>query len=246
MSRKYLNSPIIEAVCEFRLAPDSQWDLTVPGLVYEKVSKEFPSKEQRLVQEVELTQGPQGMQQQIRTSERALFLTDDRKVFIQVGPYLLAVNCLKPYPTWYGFKPKIEKAFNALINTVDVKGLQRIGLRYINRIEISNQQVRLEDYFEFYPFLSHNLPQNMINFAIQCLFPFSDGRDSCRVQLTNALPEKPDSISLLLDLDYFLAQPQAVSANETLKWVEKAHQQVEEIFEGCITERLREVFQEVK
>lgn len=181
ISREYLNPPIIEAICEFRLAPDSQWDLTVPGLIYEKVGKEFPNKEQRLIQEVELTQGPQGMQQQIRTSERVLFLTNDRKVFMQVGPHLLAVNCLKPYPTWDGFKPKIENAFSALTGTVDIKGLQRIGLRYINRIEIAGQPVKLEDYFEFYPFLGRNLPQNMINFIVVCVLPFFDGRESCRI-----------------------------------------------------------------
>ena len=79
MRRKYRNPPIIEAVCEFRLAPDSKWDLTIPGLVYEKVSKEFPNKEQRLIQEVEITKGSQGIQQQIRTSERILFLNSDRK-----------------------------------------------------------------------------------------------------------------------------------------------------------------------
>lgn len=174
------------------------------------------------------------MQQQIRTSERVLFLTNDRKVFMQVGPHLLAVNCLKPYPTWDGFKPKIENAFSALTGTVDIKGLQRIGLRYINRIEIAGQPVKLEDYFEFYPFLGRNLPQNMINFIVVCVLPFFDGRDSCRIQLTNAVSEKPGNISLLLDLDYFLAQPQSVLANQALEWVESAHQQVEEVFEGCM------------
>lgn len=246
MRRKYLNPPIIEAVCEFRLAHDSKWDLTIPGLVYEKVTNEFPNKEQRLIQEVEFTQSPQGIQQQIRTSERVLFLTNDRKTFIQVGPHFLAINCLKPYPTWEGFKPWIEKAFSTLIETVDVERLQRIGLRYINRIEIPSRSIDLDNYFEFRPFLGQNLPQNMENFIVQCLLPFFDGRDSCKVQLTNAVPERPDNISFLLDLDYFLAQAQTVSANQALEWVEDAHQKVEEIFEGCIAERLREIFQEVK
>jgi len=246
MSKRYANPPIIEAVCEFRLTPDSKWDLTIPGLIYEKVSKEFPNKEQRLIQEVEITQSPQGIQQQIQTNERILFLTDDRKTFIQVGPHLLAINCLKPYPTWDGFKPRIENAFSALTDTVDVKGLQRIGLRYINRIEIPGQSVNLDDYFEFRPFLGQNLPQNVANFIVGCLLPFFDERDACRIRLTNAVPEKPESTAFLLDLDYFLAQPRAVSANQALEWVESAHQQVEEIFEGCITECLRKVFQEVK
>jgi len=58
MGRKYANPSIVEAVCEFRLSPDTPWDLTVPGLVYEKVRSEFPHREQRLFQEVEIAQGP--------------------------------------------------------------------------------------------------------------------------------------------------------------------------------------------
>jgi len=246
MSRKYGNDPIVEAVCEFRLMPDSEWDLTIPGLVYEKVRSDFPNKEQRIIQEVELTQSSQGIQQNTRTRERAIFLTNDRKMFIQVGPHLLAISCLKPYPTWEGFKPWIEKAFNALAHTVDVKVLQRIGLRYVNRIEIGGKPVKLEDYFEFYPFLGQNLPQDMLNFNMVCVLPFFDGRDSCRVQLTNAVPDEFGNIVILLDLDYFLSQPLAFLANQALEWVDSAHQEVEDIFEGCLAERLREIFREVK
>jgi uncharacterized protein (TIGR04255 family) len=50
----------------------------------------------------------------------------------------------------------------------------------------------------------------------------------------------------MLDIDYFLAQPRAVEVAQSLQWVEKAHTRVEEIFDGCITNRLRELFEEVK
>jgi hypothetical protein len=33
MGKSYAKPPIVEAVCEFRLSPDTEWDLTVPGLV---------------------------------------------------------------------------------------------------------------------------------------------------------------------------------------------------------------------
>jgi len=246
VGKKYANPPIIEAVCEFRLTHDSAWDLTTPGLVYEEVREDFPNKEQRLIQEVEMTPGPRGLDQKIRTSERILFLTNERKTFIQVGPHLLAVNCLKHYPTWGEFKPRIEKAFRALTHTVDIKGLQRIGLRYINMIEIPGQSINLDIYFEFRPFLGQKLPQNMLNFIIGCELPFFDKRDSCRVELTRAVSDKPEISAFVLDLDYFLVQPQTVSADQALEWVETAHQNLEEIFEGCITESLREIFQEVK
>ena len=246
MSRKYINKPIIEAVCEFRLTSDSNWDLTIPGMIYEKIKDEFPHKEQRLVQDAEIIKVPQGIQQRLTANERILFFTDDRKIFIQVGRHLLAINCLKPYPSWDQFRPKIEKAFNALVNTILVNEFQRIGLRYINLIQIPGQAIDLDKNFEFRPFLGSRLPQNMANFLIRCVLPFFDGRDSCTIQLTNAVPEQPESSAFILDLDYFNTPPQAVSVNQALNWVENAHLQVEKSFEGCITEDLRMIFQEVK
>jgi uncharacterized protein (TIGR04255 family) len=244
MGRKYANPPIVEAVCEFRLTPETRWDLTVPGLLYEKLKESFPQKEQRIIQEVELAQGSEGLQQQIRTSERIMFFTSDRKMLVQVGTRLLVVNALKPYPHWEGFKPRIEMAWKSLQATIEVHGLERIGLRYINHIELPAQGVELSEYFEFYPFVGQRLPQQVVSFIAGVEFSYADGRDHCRVQLTPILGSVGKHL-LMLDLDYFVARPRSVEVAKVIDWIEEAHNRVEEIFEGCITEKLREMFAEV-
>lgn len=247
MSRKYENSPIIEAVCEFQLSSDSQWDLTVHGFIYEKVKDVYKNKEERRIREVELTNIPEGLKQKVSIHERTLFLTDDKKTFIQIGQKLLAINRLAPYQTWKEFKPEIDRAFIAMTNTVEVKGLQRIGLRYINKIEIPSKTIDLDKYFEFKPSLGKNLSQiTFESFVIGFVVSFFDGRDSCKVQLTSVESAQPDKCAFILDLDYYLAKPQTVSKDETLVWVENAHQKVEDIFEGCITDSLRNIFKEIK
>ncbi len=245
VSRQYSNPPIIEAVCEFRFTPDTEWDLTIPGFIYEKLNTDFPHKEERAVQEVTISGGPKGIEQQMRTTQRMVFLTNDKKTLIQVGPHRLAVNRLKPYPTWAGFKPQIAKAFSALTDTLEeVRGLERIALRYINRIEIPSESVDLDDYFEFRPFLGKELPQHMISFILGCVLPFSEDRDACKVQLVSAVPEQPDNSAFLLTLDYFVTKAQAVSPDQALGWVESAHEQIENLFEGCIKDTLRGIFGE--
>ncbi|MCI0329524.1 MAG: TIGR04255 family protein [candidate division Zixibacteria bacterium] len=248
-SRKYSNPPIIEAVCEFRLNPESKWDLTIPGILYEKVNTEFPHKETRLIQETVIKQGPEGTEQQLRTSERAVFLTQDRRIFIQIGPNLLAVNSLKPYPTWEKFKPRIENVYKALTEVMDVKSFERLGLRYINRIEIPqepNKRFDLEKYFEFRPYLGKKLPTDLDFFSMGCVLKFFDERDLCSVRLRNAVAENKANTAFLLDMDYFLAKSSDVPASEAMNWVEMAHEKVEEIFEGCISDKLREIFMEIK
>lgn len=248
MNKKYHNPPIIETVCEFRLTPDSNWDLTVPGLIYEKVKDEFKTKEQGVIQELEIAPRPSGLPPKMRTGESVRFLSDDKLKFIRVGPRVLAIHCLRPYPSWGGFKPMVEKAFQALTSTTQVEIFQRIGLMYVNRIEIpsSSTKIKLEEYFEFRPFLGLNLPQDMTNFIVGCQLPFFDGRDMCRIELTRAIPGKPKHLACILMLDYSLAKSQAVSVTDVPNWIESAHQNVVTIFEGCITDRLRELFEVVK
>ncbi|MGC8825516.1 MAG: TIGR04255 family protein [Anaerolineae bacterium] len=239
---KYRNPPIVEAVCEFRLSRDTPWDLTVPGLLYEKLREQFPNREQRLVQEFEISEGPQGIQQQIRSSERIMLFGEDRKMFVQLGPHLLAINVLKPYPTWALFKSKIQLAWESLLTTIEVKGVERIGLRYINRIEIPVAADRIKEYLEFYIFLGEDLPQQMVSFLAGGEFTFASGRDRCRVQLSSMSRESQEQTELLLDIDYFLARPKELPPGDALDWIEAAHERVECIFEGCITDVLRESF----
>jgi uncharacterized protein (TIGR04255 family) len=249
MNKNYSNPPIVEVVCELRASPDSEWDITIPGMIFEKLRDDFPNKEQRIFQEFEQKQEINTIQQQIRSDERAIFFSGDRKTFIQIGNRLLAVNRLKPYISWNEFKPKIEKALNAFYKSTQINKFQRIGLRYINRIEIPGQEVKLENYFNFRPYVGDNLPKKLVSsFIVGCLFPFFDGRDICKIELSNVIPDNKDNSAFLLDIDYFyfLDHNSAILINEILEWIESAHQNIEEMFIACITDQLKESFQEAK
>jgi uncharacterized protein (TIGR04255 family) len=238
----YTNPPIIEAVCEFRFTPDTEWDATVPGLIYTAVQERFPKKEQRIIQNVEVSpQSPTQGEVRVQQNKRTVFLTEDKNTQIQIAPYLLAINRLKPYNKWDGFEADIKYALDILASKVELKGLQRIGLRYINKIEIpatGTSDVDLEEYFEFRPQLGQKLSQNpMIDFIVGCVQSYADGRDNCRTQLKTS-----GGTTFILDMDYFLAKPGAVALDQALKWVDEAHLNIEIVFESCIKDPLREVF----
>lgn len=247
MGKTYRNPPIVEAVCEFRLAPNAKWDITSPGMIYEQVRNEFRIKEQSVFQQSVVTSGPTGAPPILSKVESVRFLSDDKLRLIQVAPRILAINCLRPYPSWEGFKPMIENAFDVLTDVTQADFFQRIGLMYVNRIEIPSPSatIKLDEYFEYRLFLGQNLPKNVASFMVGSIFPFENGRDLCRVELITAMPEKPKHAACILTLDYFLAKPKAFSAPEVRDWVENAHQNIETTFEGCITDSLRRIFEEV-
>lgn len=139
----------------------------------------------------------------------------------------------------------IRQGLDAYLEVTNPKGVQRIGLRYINRIEIPSRRIELEDFFEFRPFVGPNLPQELGPFIVGIQAPYESSRDGLRLQITNAAIETPDRVAVMLDVDYFLAQPGQVSLNHLFEWLEIAHNHVEEVFEACITDRLRQMFEEV-
>lgn len=248
MKRKYKNNPIIEAVCEFQLSPDTKWDLTIPGLFYEKINKEFPNKEQRLAQELEVVHGTEGIQQKLRASERVLFLNSERNNIIQVGTQLLAVNRLKPYEEWGKFKKVIETAYNTLRETVEFQVHRKISLRYGNRIDIplTDKDIDLDKYFDFRPYLGKAIPQQMNSLYVGCVVEYPNKVDLCKITLSNTVSGKPNCVSFVLELEYLSQNTQPVSADKALSWVEHAHDIIYETFEGCLTEPLREIFEEIK
>ncbi len=248
---KYNNPPIIESICEIKFTDDTNWDITVPGLIFEDIRTDYPQKEQRATQEIIFSMSgapPTRTHSQIKRQDYAVFLTNDKKSLIQVGPRVLVINRLRPYPIWNDFKLQINYAFDKLMGRVEIRGIQRIGLRYINKIEIQmeNKLVSLDKYFDFRPFCGERLPQTHGDFIVGCVFPYSDDRDLCRIEITRAMPENEGSLAFLLSIDYFLNKPRNVSPDQTINWIEGAHGEVEKLFEGCILPPLRDIFQEVK
>ncbi|MGH8060005.1 MAG: TIGR04255 family protein [Candidatus Entotheonellia bacterium] len=245
MGRQYNKPPLIEAVCEFRFEPGEPWDLAIPGLLYERLRETFPKRRQARALETTMLAGPDAIQQQMTQVDRLQMLREDETALVQVSPHLLSVNHLKPYPSWAGFISLIREALEVYRTTAKPKGLQRIGLRYINRIEMPGKRLDLEYYFDFYPFVGTRLPEDFGNFLVAIHLLFQERRDILRLQLSDTPADQPDVSAFTLDLDYFLAQTDKVNFESVLGWLEEAHDTVEETFEGCIKDTLRERFEEV-
>jgi uncharacterized protein (TIGR04255 family) len=158
VSKLYKKSPIVEAVCEIQFGEESPWDPTIPGRIYERVRNTFPTLRQAERVTVNLALNPEEFGPQFGTVSLMQFLRKDEKALIQVGVNLLSVSVLKPYPSWPKFLALIKRGFNAYSDVAPPKTIRRIGLRYINQIEVPGHDIRLEDYFEFCPHIGGRTP----------------------------------------------------------------------------------------
>jgi uncharacterized protein (TIGR04255 family) len=239
----YRNPPVIEAVCEFRFPKGTQWPEDITEKFYEKVKDSFPHKEVHKGQELEITAKEDDFRHKIVSIERTTLQSEKPRIQIHIGNRILSIHCLQPYPSWEVFLPRIQRAFDTIRKVTDITGIDRIGLLYLDKIEIPEGGDTLGEYFNFYPFIGKNLPKNFINFIVGCEFPFADMRDICRLQLTRALQERPGYSTFILSTDYYLAKRHMISQDDVDEWLENAHQEVREIFEGSITDKMRALFE---
>src|SRR5215218_1443830 len=112
MYEPLVRPPLVEAVCEFRFAPTDQWDLTVPGRLYDRIREEFPLREQAqsFGFALQLDEGAKPAVPAVqRTSDRVLMKRENGSALVQVGPHQLAVHHKLPYPGWANFYALIKR-----------------------------------------------------------------------------------------------------------------------------------------
>lgn len=247
MSKRYKKSPVIEALCEFQFVPSKSWDLIIPGLIYEKVKKEFPDRQQKIGIGFKFRATKKGFEHKVEPAPpRIQFHRKNRTALIQIAPDLLVINQLKPYPTWAKFKQMILETLKIYKKVVKPKGFKRIVLKYINKINIKAKSVDLSEYFNFYPYISKDLPQSYTNFISRVEIPYEKNRDRMIVAIGGTPSESLNMQSIILDINYIMANPEAIPIEEFKKWIDHAHSVVEKTYESCIKNKSRVLFEEVK
>jgi len=249
MSKRYKVPPIVEALCEFQFANtdlDVPWDITLIGLVYDKLKGIFPKKQQlplnlAIVASSEINE----QNEEIPLLPLIRLSSSDDTKLVQLGQNLLTVNHLKPYSSWEEFLPIIENALKEYIDVAKPKKFRRLALKYNNRIEVPKIDINLEKLFQFRPLIPQNLSENIEAFLIGANLPQNE-EDVLRMQLGTINSGNPDTLAFLLEITYVFSRPREIPLADALQRLDTAHKHVEEAFEACLTNELKQMFGEVK
>ncbi|MBN9387407.1 MAG: TIGR04255 family protein [Chloroflexi bacterium] len=243
MGEQYANPPLIEAFCQFNFEQDTDWDATMPGLVFNQLKDEgFTKKKQanKIGFEIQVV-GNQSNPQLIPVADRVQFYNEEETALFQVGPYFLAINVLKPYPSWITFKDLISKGLQAYLNVTEAKTFKTVSLRYINDFEFEGINISLEKNFDFRPHFPQGFPENYGPFLLGSQFNYDEGQNQLQIQLTT-VENGPDKTKLRLDLVYATQNLEGLKSEEILNWLELAHDRIEFGFEHSLKEDLKRTF----
>ena len=243
--RRYRKPPVIEALCEIHFA-DSEWDDTVPGAFYERVKKKYPRKRQRKVQEAQITLGPEQAAAGVRQLPPWMqFISEEKHRMVQIARNLLVVNQLHPYPHFEEWEPDIYWALGIYDELARPKKVERLGMRYINRVLIPEREVRMENYFTIYPNLPERLGDTHGPFLVRVEVPQTPQNHTVLITFGTALPPDPaqQEHAFMLDLYDIVHINGRIDEQILKKEVGRAHENIVLAFEDSITDRLRILFE---
>lgn len=158
------------------------------------------------------------------------------------------ISRLAPYQSWVPFAREARRLWTLYQEVVGQCALQRLGVRYINRIDIPLPLDDFGDYLRTAPVVSEHLPQGLSHYLMSVTIPIDEVVNAVVTEAilpASAPSGKPDTgpiVSLLLDIDV----SQAVSIPENMSDVwdrfEHLRRVKNHVFEACITDKTRELF----
>lgn len=239
-NRHYDKAPIKEAVIDIQIDGASSRSVTVFA------GASLPSgyvPRQTIVKGLlrgQLTSGrlsAEGKQDEIGY----VFVGGDGKHVAQFKTDGFTFSRLAPYLTWEQLRDEARTLERIYTQLVGPHRVIRIGLRYVNQIDMPNPVRDFRDFVRVYPEISSDLPQLLSGFFMQAQIPQTDIDAMLVISEAMVPPPNEAHVSLILDIDVFRQGNVAKSGDEVWEVLEVLRLRKNLVFEGCITNNTREL-----
>ncbi len=241
--KSYAKPPITEAVIDFRF--DSQFTDEQIEKLRQSFSKIF-DEEQEISQfqvKYDFAKMNASLSKKVidgyKLNKKAM---DD--IFI-ISRQSITTSRLAPYPGWEEFLRTSQENWQRARETIGYKTISRIGIRYINRIDIPRIEgaefINLEDYFNFY-LNTPNIPMKLVSFS--GIGDFESVSGDFKMKIITSPIQGPSTIffSFLLDIDLYLDHDVPQRDDKVVEQLTRMRALKNEVFESCITNLTRKLF----
>jgi uncharacterized protein (TIGR04255 family) len=238
----YRRAPIIEAIIDLRTAP--VLDEKLVEKISKKLAKRYPNRAMQHTTEflVDGTGGNVAIQQKASGFQ---LTTDDQADIAIVGQNGLVAARLPPYPGWDIFRSAARANFFDWRQVAPAHPIVRIGVRYINRIDIptgSTMTVNLDNYLTMHP-KADAFERPLHGFMVQATIPTFLPHWSATLTTAPFQPNPiPGHISIVLDIEVF--RTSEIPASEENLWVTLDESRIikNDLFERALTPAAKELF----
>lgn len=171
--------------------------------------------------------------------------TSDMTEILLLLPTSFTISQLPPYQGWDTFQSRFIRDWNVLRRVTGFQTIKRVGVRYINRIDIpaTKSVFEYEKYLNVYPKMPELL-NPLEAYAIQTVAHLKD--INCQLKLSTANVPSPilDHGSFVIDQDISTEVNPPQSDKDLFDLLNKIRIQKNSIFEACISPHARKLFNE--
>lgn len=231
---RYAKPPIIEAVIDF------QFSEPIPEKIRDKLARELKSAfPNRLLEkeinlsvvsdsQVDLDHQPSGLK----------LLSEDNLDIILIRQKNLANARLAPYQGWEVLRDRTVSVWRKASKFLTLQSISRIGVRFINRLDIPAESVRVADWATID--LKTPLGSKINEFGMRVVS--RDGASGSILIFGSTKSPLLHHNSFMLDIDVFVENEIPKRETEVWQLVEELREKKNLLFEHSITEGTRRLF----
>lgn len=241
MPQRYRRPPITEAVIEVRFGAPVTND--VVDKVAKRLADRYPLSEHGDISEIAVQIGDRPVLRQGPPLRHYKLRSLDAADILLLQPNSVAISRLPPYPGWEAILERFIRDYEDCRTWLGNPQPIRLGVRYINRIDVpSPGPIRVEDYLQLVPHFE-NRDQMLTNYAMQVVLPVADGAYSATLNSATVPSPILAHQSFILDIDISREGDLPRKVEGLRQFLEEIRGHKNEIFESCVTDRARALFQ---
>lgn len=235
-------TPIVEALLELRFEPSEAVKMEQIEAFAEAVAAHFPVKKPIYEQIFAFKTEPPAASQSIQPVGLDLRNTAKNRVLLP-RVERLATSYLPLYESWPALRETLKTYYEIYSKHVPHGPLLRLGMRYINRVEVTftDGRVDLDEYLKTGPRLptEYGLEDAVASYDSTVLMPIPTADQLCRARISYQLPEPQDANvqSMILDIDVFYVIAEPLEWDAIAQRFEDMRQARNSIFFGTFTEK---------
>jgi uncharacterized protein (TIGR04255 family) len=150
---------------------------------------------------------------------------------------------LAEYTSWGEVSREARRLWDKYRAVAAPTSISRIALRYVNRLDIPLPLDDFSRYLRTAPQLSSELGPGLTGYFMQLQLPLPDTRTACIINQTIIEPSKPNTVAVVLDIDVFSTSEVLQDEEHLWKQLEHLRGEKNRVFEACITDEARRLFQ---
>lgn len=234
----YVKPTLQEAICEidFSLGDGVQWESQWFADFYARVREEFPVFEPFPVPGFQISFGQHALEPP-QVLQVVRYRDEAKSLFIQLSERHLVINKLPQYLGWENMIQNITYAWEAVLSVVHPAQINRIVLRYINRIERSSRNETLGEWFRESDFVPLSILKSQPGLGSNMLV-HTDDHNIVNVMIGEHQGSTDNSDAFIFDIASISTESLALETSQVVERTNMLHNVIWDVFEKAKGDKL--------